>query len=334
MKTVSIIIPCYNEERYIGRCLDSILDNTYPTELLEILIMDGLSTDNTRDIVGQFQEKYSNLKLIDNPGRSKPKALNIGIKNACGDILMRMDAHALYDKNYILECITALDKYGADNVGGVRKTLPGNESVIGKSIAYSLGHKFAVGNANYRTGVAGPTASDVVFLFCCRKELFDRVGLFDERLVRGQDREFNLRLKKMGCKMLIIPTAVSYYYARHSLRKFVHWIFIGGMVPVIISRITANSLFSWRNFVPPLFLLLLVILLVLSFVSWLGFIALLTILFVYAGVAIFFSYPIAKQEGSWSYLLSMPIVFFLTHVAYGAGFFAGFFKKFAKDPCA
>ncbi len=332
---LSILIPFYNEQEYIQRCLESILSNTYPSERMEILIMDGMSTDRTREVIGDIQKKYqnNNIRIIDNPGRNKAKALNLGIQNARGEILMRMDAHAVYDERYISECVAALFEYEVDNVGGLRKTLPGTNSLLGKSIAYSLGNRFAVGNSSYRIGGKKPVPTDIVFLFCCRKELFDKVGLFDERLIRGQDREFNLRLTKMGFKMLQIPTAVSYYYSRAQLGKFLHWIFVGGMTPVMISRITGENLFSLRNFIPSIFLLTLFFLGLSGFFLNFAFILFTAILVLYFFVALFFSFPVVKREKNPIYFISMPFIFFLTHIVYGAGFLAGFFKKFEKDPC-
>lgn len=330
---VSVLIPCYNEEKFIRQCLESILSNDYPTDKIEILVMDGMSNDQTREILKEMQCEYDYIKIIDNYGRNKSRALNIGIQNAQGEILMRMDAHAIYDKKYISECVTALFENNVDNVGGIRKTLPGDNSILGKSIAYSLQNKFAVGNSSYRTDIDRPILTNIIFLFCCRKELFERVGSFDERLARGQDREFNLRLHKNGCKMLQIPTAISYYYARSKLAEFIHWIFVGGMVPVMITRITGKNLLSFRNAIPTLFLLSLLSLLSLNLfysnlLSSLGaFVA------VYLSCSISFSISIVKKEKSPVYFISMGLIFFLTHIVYGTGFLLGFTKKITEDPC-
>ncbi|MCI5136368.1 MAG: glycosyltransferase family 2 protein [Candidatus Electrothrix sp. AW2] len=330
---ISILIPCYNEERFIQQCLESILSNDYPTDKIEILVMDGMSTDRTREILETMQHAYNCIRIFDNDGRNKSRALNIGIQNAQGDILMRMDAHAIYDKKYISECVTALVAKDVDNVGGIRKTLPGNNSILGKSIAYSLQNKFAVGNSSYRTGADRPILTNIIFLFCCRKELFERVGLFDERLARGQDREFNLRLYNNACKMLQLPTAISYYYARSELTKFIHWIFVGGMVPVMITRITGKNLLSFRNGIPTLFLLSLLSILSLSLFNSFFLLILDGFILLYFICSILFSISIVKKEKNPAYLISMGVVFFLTHIVYGAGFLFGFTRKITEDPC-
>ena len=149
---VSTIIPCRNEEKFIGQCLDSIIVNDYPKEKLEILIIDGLSEDKTRTIIENLKFKIgnSNIKLLDNPKKFTPAALNIGVKNAKGEIIIRMDAHARYKKDYISKCVKYLQEYKADNVGGIWITIPRDNSIIGKSIAFVLSSSFGVGNAYYR----------------------------------------------------------------------------------------------------------------------------------------------------------------------------------------
>ena len=126
MKTVSIIIPCRNEEKYIGRCLDSLLANDYPREVLEVVVVDGMSTDRTREIVDKYCQEYPFIKMIDNPWHIKPKALNIGIKSTKSDVVMRIDAHAVYARNYISKLVHGLFQYNADNIGGILKTSSGN----------------------------------------------------------------------------------------------------------------------------------------------------------------------------------------------------------------
>ena len=118
---VSIIIPCRNEEKYIGKCLQSIIEQNYPKDNLEVLVVDGMSEDRTREIVENYSQKYSFIKLFDNPKKFTPFGLNIGIKEAKGEIIMRMDAHAGYEKDYISKCVRYLENYDADNVGGAMK---------------------------------------------------------------------------------------------------------------------------------------------------------------------------------------------------------------------
>ena len=172
---VSIIIPCYNEKDYIKQCLDSVVAGDYPLDRMEVLVVDGGSTDQTRDILADYSSENPIVRMVDNPHRLKPHALNIGIRNAKGDIVIRMDAHALYDKHYVSRSVRYLDEYKADNVGGIRKTISANSSVLSRSIAASISNPFAAGNATYRTGAKGFRWVDTVFGGCYRQEIFRKI---------------------------------------------------------------------------------------------------------------------------------------------------------------
>ncbi|HIE26283.1 TPA: glycosyltransferase family 2 protein [Candidatus Poribacteria bacterium] len=323
---ISVIIPCYNEERFIGKCLDSIVANTYCKDRLEIIIVDGMSTDNTREIVAEFCHKYPFIRMIDNPDKIKPRALNIGIREAKGDIIIRMDAHAIYEPEYISKSVRYLDEWGADNVGGIRKTLAGNDSLSARAIAYAVSHPFAVGNATYRTGASKMKWVDTVFGGCYRRRIFDEIGFFNESLIRGQDREFNVRLKRAGGKILLAPDIICHYFARSDLRSYTKWIFVGGLTPFYISKITRNIIFSWRNLVPLLFVASLFALFLLSVWNFAFFWLFLATILFYLAVATFISIPIARRERDIRFLAIMPLVFAATHVAYGLGSIVGLFK--------
>ena len=152
LETVSIVIPTFNEENFISRCLDSVLDNDYPKDKLEILVVDGRSTDSTREIVNQISKDYTYIRLIDNPNRFTPFAFNLGVKNASNEIIMIMGSHSTYAKDYISKSVYYLNKYKSDNVGGVMKTVSRDNTFIGKMIAITISHPFGVGNSTFRTG--------------------------------------------------------------------------------------------------------------------------------------------------------------------------------------
>ena len=247
---VSIVIPCRNEEVFIGRCLDSILANDYPTDRLEVLVIDGLSTDRTREIVARYVERYAFIKLLTNPRKVTSAALNLGIKHANGDLIMWMSAHATYNEGYISSCVKALERYDADNVGGITLSLPRNWSRIGKAIAATFSHPLGSGNARYRMQVAEPTWVDTVFGGCYRREVFQRIGLFNEKLVRSQDVEFNVRLQKAGGRILLVPEAVAYYYIRSDLLSFVRHNWLNGMWAVLPLAYSNVVPVSWRHLVP------------------------------------------------------------------------------------
>lgn len=328
---MSIVIPCYNEERYIGPCLDSILASNYPQDRLEVLVVDGMSTDATRAIVEDYGSRNSMVRLIDNPDRIKPKALNVGIQTATGEFVIRMDAHALYDPEYVRLSVRYMDEYSADNVGGIRRTLASGDTIWAKAIGISISHKFAAGNASYRTGATEPKWVDTVFGGCYRRSTFDEIGLFDEELIRGQDREFNIRLERHGGKILLAPDILCDYYARGTMPEFVRWTYVGGMTPFYISRITGQKLYSLRNLVPITFVISLVVLFVLSWFS--GWLALLLAVEVamYLGAALAAAIQVARQEKAPRLVLVMPIIFAMTHVIYGVGSLVGLVKPIRRQ---
>jgi len=217
--TVSVIIPCREEQAHIGACLRSVLANDYPQDRIEILVVDGMSRDGTPAIVAEVAQEHATVKLLENPQRTVPAALNRGLREARGEIIMRMDAHALYPRDYISGLVAWLLSSGADNVGGVCVTVPANRTATARAIALALSHPFGVGDAQHRVGVQEARWVDTVPFGCYRRSSFDRVGGFDEELVRNQDVEFNHRLIRRGGRVLLVPGIKSYYYARGSLRQ-------------------------------------------------------------------------------------------------------------------
>ena len=327
---VSIIIPCYNEEKYIVQCLDSIVAGDYPLEKMEVLVVDGRSTDQTRHLLADYSLRHPVVKMVDNPHRLKPQALNIGIKMSKGDIIIRMDAHALYDKSYVSKSVKYLEEQNGDNVGGFLVTLPDGEGHIAKTIAYAMSNNFGVGNSTFRTGANECRWVDTVFGGCYRREIFEKIGLFNEALVRGQDREFNIRLQKAGGKILFAPDIICHYYARGTLRSYVPWFYSAGLTPFFISRLIGKKIFSWRNLVPPMFVLSLIILPLLSLLHPIFLLVFGVEMFTYLACAVIVATPVVKREKDFRFLISMPFIFVLTHVVYGAGALMGLFKP-VKD---
>src|SRR5947209_3590107 len=247
-------MPCRNEERYIGACLDSILATTYPLDRIELLVVDGMSEDRTREIVTGYPPRRSTISFPANRRCITPAALNIGMRAATGEIIMRMDAHVLYPPQYIPRLIDALQTSDADNVGGVIVTLPADRSTMAQAIAIGLAHPFGVGNAYFRIGVAAPRWVDSVPFGCFRREVFDRTGLFDEDLVRNEDDEFNLRLIKHGGRILLLPEVLSYYFARRWLRDVARMYYQYGYYKPLVAK-KLDRVMTLRQLVPGLFLL-------------------------------------------------------------------------------
>jgi glycosyltransferase involved in cell wall biosynthesis len=307
-KFVSIIIPCRNEQDFIAECLDSVVAQNFYKDNLEVLVVDGMSEDKTRQIIKEYAEKHPFIKLKENPKKIAPCALNMGIKSAKGDVIMRMDAHAVYAEDYVSKCLKYMEEYKADNVGGIIKTVTRKQGLMPKAITICLSHFFGAGNSLFRIGAEKPVWSDTVFGGCYKKSIFDKIGLFNENLERSQDMEFNLRLKRAGGKILLAPDIISYYYSKSSLKDF-FWHNIKDGTWSVYSLKFVKMPFSLRHYVPLIFVLTLP----LSF--W-----------PYILVSLYFSFKIAAKEKRTGLFFVMPLVFGTRHLAYGLGSLAGIIK--------
>ncbi|MEI8345073.1 MAG: glycosyltransferase family 2 protein, partial [Candidatus Omnitrophota bacterium] len=255
---VSIIIPCRNERKYIGPCLDCVLAQDYPREAMEVLVVDGVSSDGTREVLERYSAKHTFIRILDNPQKITPCALNIGIKRSRGDIIIRLDAHAYYPPEYVSRCVKHLNEFKVDNVGGVWITLPGADTIQAKAIAIVLASNFGVGNSLFRIGgLTEPTLVDTVPFGCFKRKVFDEIGLFDEDLIRNQDDEFNARLIKHGGKVLLIPEIWSEYYARATLAQLWRMYYQYGYFKPLAS-IKLGKVTTWRQLVPAFFIVSLI----------------------------------------------------------------------------
>lgn len=327
---VSVIIPCRNEERLISKCLESIINNDYPKNKLEVLIVDGISEDRTRIILENYTKKYSYIRFLDNPKKITPIALNIGIKEANGDIIVEIDAHATHAKDYISKCAEYLNKYNVDNVGGTMVTLPRNNTLLGKAIVAAISCPFGVGKS-FRVGLKNLQLVETVFGGCYRKEIFKKIGLFNENLKRGHDWEFNTRLKKAGGKILFVPEIVSYYYARSTLGwSFLKYYFVEGFWAIYPAKFVGRRFISFWRLAPLFFVLSLIGSLVLAVFYHLFFWLLLTILGVYFLSGFYFGVKIVLNKKDWRYVFIIPWIFFVIHVFYGLGSFFATIKILMK----
>lgn len=318
---VSIIIPCRNEQKFIGKCLDSIIAQDYPKELLEVLIVDGMSNDKTREIIKEYSKQHQYIKLLDNPRKIVPTALNTGIQNVQGEIIVRMDAHNIYEKDYVSKCVRYLQEYDVDNVGGIWITLPGNNTLIAQSIAFSLSHPFGVGNAYFRIGSKEPKYVDTVPFGCYKREVFQRMGLFDEDLARNQDDEFNLRLIKNGGKILLVPDIVSYYYARDSLRKLWKMYFqYGYFKPLVVKKV--GAVLTGRQLMPGIFVGSLIVSGIFSPIVKPSLWFFLLIASIYTIFNVSVSCLVGFKKGL-KYISVLPLIFATLHLSYGIGYLKG-----------
>lgn len=254
---VTIIIPCRNEEKTILNALRSIVKQDYPPHLHEILIVDGDSEDNTLILLNQFIRDHlnHNIRILSNPHRTTPYALNLGIAHARGDIIFTFGAHNRYSPNYISEAVKILNQTDAAAVGSVAVTLPSSGTPIARAIARVLASPFGVGNSlmriarRHRTIRLADTASCPGY----RRAVFTELGTFNTNLVRNHDIEFNLRLRRAGKKILLVHTIKTYYYARARLSELLRNGFANGYWVVHSTRF-ASKPFTLRHLVPALFL--------------------------------------------------------------------------------
>lgn len=323
---VSVIIPTRNEEKFIEKCINSLLNTDYPKEKIEILVVDGLSEDNTREIVKKLSQKHKNIKLLTNYKKKKSPALNIGIKNSSGEIILIADAHSTYQKNYILKNVEHLLTSDAHNVGGVINVLPRRNSSKAKAISLCLSHPFGTGGASYRRKITEPKYVDTVPFGCYKREVFEKLGGFNEKLDRNMDIEFNLRMKKNGYKIMLFPDIKINYFARDNFKDLFKNNFQNGLW-VILSTKYAKKAFSFRHLVPLFFVLFLIsILFIFKFTILKTFY--FSVLGLYLILNIFFSLKIAVKEKSFLIFFYSFLSFLILHISYGLGSLVGIFKRF------
>lgn len=322
---ISVICPTYNEEKFIDECICSVLKQDYPKESLEVLFVDGGSEDKTRDIILSYVDKYPFIRILDNPFRYAPHALNIGIRNCRGEVVVRIDAHCKYPSCYLSVLVSRLQELGADNVGAVLNTLPANNTDLCKAMAIVCSHSFGVGNSVCRVGTDKEERVDTVPFGCFRREVFDRIGFFDEELIRNQDDEFNARIIQSGGKIYIIPSLVIDYTLRDKVSKLMKMYYQYGLFKPLVNKKLKHPA-TIRQFVPMLFVAGLVLGLILSiFLPWFRWIY-FTVLVLYflLGLAIGVRRAIAVRRPMLA--LYIPYMFFLLHISYGAGYWKGLFN--------
>lgn len=322
---ISVVMPLYNEEKYISGCIESLLQQDYPLENMEWLFVDGMSTDKTKSILLKYEHDYPGLiKVFDNPYKTVPYAMNIGIKNSKGKYIVRLDAHAEYSQDYIRKCVYYLDTTQADNVGGIAETK--SKGFVGEAIALMLSSKFGVGNSQFRTnGHSGYV--DTVPFGAFRREVFDRWGGYDERLTRNQDNEMNYRIRKNGGKIYLSDEIKFSYYCRDSIKGIADMAVKNGMWNIITMRLCPGSM-GIRHFIPLIFLLSLILLPILSFINIRFLSVFVCELILYIVLDIYFALKTSKKV---KYILMVAVLFPIFHITYGFGSITGIVKLLKKE---
>lgn len=312
---VSVLAPCRNEAAHIEKALTSILASDYPSDLIEILVLDGISDDGTRDVVAEMIKHDDRIRLIDNPNRIVPSAMNIGIAQARGEYIVRIDCHTAFASDYISKCIEVSQRTGADNVGGYMQTLPGADTSTAKAIAAASMSRFGVGNSAFRVG--GEEAEvDTVPFGTYRKDHFEKIGLYDERLVRNQDIELNARLRKAGGKIIISPEIKLSYYNRATFSGLWQQAFNNGLWNPYTIWLVGGGL-SVRHFIPMAFVSGLIILAIAScFYLPVSFLFLADVI-AYCSIAALMAVKVASTDKVSA--AKVLWAFLALHTAYGFG---------------
>jgi len=327
---VSVVIPVYNESKHIEKCVASVLNQDYPAEKMEILLVDGMSNDGTPDIIERLSAEDHRIKYLQNPRRIVPSALNIGIKAARGEIIVRMDCHCIYPPIYVSTLVGKLVELDAANVGGVWLTEPANDSSVCLSIALCSSHPFGTGPSLHKIGCDHVMETDTVPFGCFRKAIFDQIGFFDEEMGRNEDEELNGRITRAGGRIYIVPDVKMHYVSRDSLGKMIQMYYHYGLWKPLVNKKVGNAV-TYRQFIPPLFVVgfVLGLLLGLLFRPILAIWAFVMLLYLAITCCIGIKAAVAHRRPALC--LMMPITFLCMHFAYGIGYLKGIFGLYFKD---
>lgn len=327
---VSLIVPILNEERYIEDCVRTLQKQDFPAEQMEILLVDGNSTDATMEIIKRLEaEDPEHIRVLDNPKRIQAVAMNIGAEHARGTYLVRIDAHASYPENYVSTCIGLLEKTDSVNAGCAWVTT--STTPVGMRIAKMLTSPFGVGGAGFRVGAESGYVDTVPF-GTFRKDYFQKIGGFDERLARSEDNEINYRIRKLGGKIYMTSDIHVTYYCRNNLKDLGKMAYANGKWTVIAAALCPGSM-SLKYFVPLAFVLSLIGMPILSLLwapFWFAFAAELLL---YTGLSLFFA---SKKTRGLLEMLQVAYLFPAFHIPYGLGSIGGIFsvlfdKQFRKE---
>ncbi len=313
---VTLIVAMRNEARQIGRCVESLLAQDYPRDRLEVLFMDGRSTDATRDIVEAAIGSRPGFHLVDNPGQIQSKAWNLGIERARGDLIGIVSGHSELAPDYVSCCVETIERTGADLVGGPARAE--SETLVGEAIALAMSTPFGVGGAEFRYATE-ESEVDTVFMGVCKRELYERIGGFDPEMVRNQDDELSYRLLEAGGRIVCNPAIKSVYRSRATRASLWKQYFDYGRWKVRVGQKHPAQLRP-RHLVPALFVSTLGI----TALAWRPMFTAIASTYVATTVAV--SLSIARKANRYDVLPYLPAAFAILHVGYGAGFLKGLWQ--------
>jgi glycosyltransferase involved in cell wall biosynthesis len=313
------MMPVRNEDLYIERSIAAVLAQDYPAGRMEVLVADGLSTDGTRERLRELERRHPNLRVLDNPGRIVATGLNLALRRARGDLVVRVDGHCEIAPDYVSRCVEHLERREADGVGGPLETI--GENFRSRVIALAMSSPFGVGGASFRTTMGKTMLVDTVAFPAYTREAVERAGPFDEELVRNQDDEYNYRLRELGFRILLAADVRSRYYSRSSIRSLWRQYFQYGYWKVRVMQKHPGQM-KPRQFMPPAFVAYLpgaALVAVLTRVRWLPLV-LGTGAYIVANIAA--SVWTARRE-NWRAVPLLTVSFATLHLSYGLGFLTG-----------
>ena len=324
--TVSVIVPVLNEKKYIKEFIESVLRQDFDKNFMEVLLIDGISKDGTRDIIKNYCKKYDFIKILDNIKKDIPNALNIGVKNAQGKYIIRMDAHTYYYPDYISNCIEKIQTGNYQNVGG--PTAVGYKNRMQKIIAEAHYSPFALGGGkNHNINYEG--LADTVQFGTFEKEYLLKMGLYDENIKFAEDDDLNFKIIENGGKIFITPKIKFIYYPRDNLISlFIQYFKYGMWKIAVIKKHKKPARIS--HLVPICFVIFLVFFPIISIFSKHVYFFTLGVLFLYIFLDLIFSF---KKNSLYNFFDKLILFFthFIIHISYGIGNIYGIFKFFKKS---
>ncbi len=316
---VTIIMPIQNEEEFIRRSLGAVLAQDYPSDRMEVLVVDGMSTDRTYALIRQLiaESGCTNVHLLENKGGIVPTGLNLAVRQAKGDFIVRVDGHTIVAPDYVRQCIAALRRSEADCVGG-RMTAVG-VTPFGETVSLATSSPFGVGGARFHYSDKEEW-TDTAYMGAWPRKVFEQIGLFDERLVRNQDDEFSYRLRAAGGRILLSPLIRSEYTVRSTPWRLLKQYFQYGFWKILVLQKHTFQMRP-RQFVPPAFVLMLCLSLGLALQGRGGWLV-ASIVGMYLTANIGASLYTSANHG-WRHLPFLPLTFAILHLSYGLGFLLG-----------